>query len=279
MVLPALVLALWVIVYPLDDIVRMATHAVNQFAIVHGFVGAENFRRLIADPIFIASLLRTLLWTAVVVLTTTLVAFPVALILDDDFAGRDLARIIVMLPWAVSVAMTAIVWRWALNGQFGMVNAMLFRLGLLHQPFEWLGTASTAMPIAMAIGVVVSLPFTVTIFLGGLSSLPPDIYEAALLDGARPLDSLRYLTLPLMRPFLNMSVVLNAIYTFNSFSIIWVLTQGEPANSTDIAVTYLYKLAFRYGRMGQASALSLIMLAILLIFTFAYLSLAINRPG
>ena len=169
MVLPALVLALWVIVYPLDDIVRMATHAVNQFAIVHGFVGAENFRRLIADPIFIASLLRTLLWTAVVVLTTTLVAFPVALILDDDFAGRDLARIIVMLPWAVSVAMTAIVWRWALNGQFGMVNAMLFRLGLLHQPFEWLGTASTAMPIAMAIGVVVSLPFTVTIFLGGRS--------------------------------------------------------------------------------------------------------------
>ena len=153
MVLPALAVVLWVIAYPLDDTVQMATHAVNRFARMQGFIGLGNFQRLLDDAIFIGSLFRSLLWTVCVVLATTVIALPVALILDDDFTGRGLARVIIMLPWAVSVAMTAIVWRWALDGQFGMVNAVLFHLGLLHQPVEWLATASSSLPIAMAIGV------------------------------------------------------------------------------------------------------------------------------
>lgn len=273
MIAPAVALTLWVIAYPLADVAVMATHAVNRFAQVKQFTGIANLVEVVNDTIFQASLWRTVLWTVVVVGATTILAFPISLILSDDFAGRTLARLIIMLPWATSVAMTAIVWRWALNGQFGMVNAMLFRLGLLSQPVEWLATASRSLPLAMVIGVVVSLPFTVTIFLGGIASLPGEIYEAAKLDGAGALAATRYLTLPLMTPFINMSIVLNTIYTFNSFAIIWVLTEGEPANSTDLAVTYLYKLAFRYGRLGDAAVVSLLMLAVLLVFTTIYMSL------
>ena len=277
MVAPALVLTLWVVGYPVVEIVDMASHTVNRFAQIGHFVGWRNFLELPDDPIFLASLWRTLLWTVLVVGVTTGIAFPIALILDDDFGGRGLARVIVMLPWAVSVAMTAIVWRWALNGQFGLVNAMLFRIGLLHTPIEWLATADRAFPIAMAIGVVVSLPFTVTIFLGGLSSLPGEIFEAAKLDGASALARTRFLTLPLMAPFINLSIILNVIYTFNSFSIIWVLTQGEPANSTDILVTYLYKLGFRYGKLAEAAAMTIIMLAVLLAFSLLYGSMTARR--
>ena len=117
---------------------------------------------------------------------------------------------------------------------------------------------------------MVSIPFTVTVLLGGLSALPEDIYEAARIDGATAGQRFRHLTLPLLRPFINIALVLNIIYVFNSFPIIWVMTQGDPANSTDILVTWLYKLAFRYGRLDLAAALSLVMFLILLAFTIAY---------
>ena len=118
-----------------------------------------------------------------------------------------------------------------------------------------------------------SIPFTTTILLGGMSSIPGDLYEAASLDGARPWHSFWFLTMPLLRPFINIAVVLNVIHVFNSFPIIWVMTQGGPDNSTHILITYLYELSFRLGRPGQASAVSLVMLAIVLCFTIIYLRL------
>ena len=267
---PSLVLALFIIGYPVVDLIRTASHEVNRFGQLRDFIGPAHFTSLFADPLFWASLWRTLIWTAGVVLGTIALSVPVAMILNEDFAGRGLARVIVMLPWAISLTMTAIVWRWTLNGQAGMLNATLFQLGAIDRPIEWLATADTAFPAEIAIGILVSIPFTTTVFLGGLSSVPEDIYEAARIDGATGWQRFRYLTLPLLRPFINIALVLNIIYVFNSFPIIWVLTQGGPANSTDILVTYLYKLAFRFGRLGEASAVSLVMFAVLLAFTIVY---------
>jgi multiple sugar transport system permease protein len=276
MILPSIALALWIIGYPIWDVARSSVHAVNRFGQLREFVGLANFQALFADPIFQASFRRTIVWTLGVVGGTILLSVPIALILDDDFHGKALARVIVMLPWAISLTMTAVVWRWTLNGQYGMLNAVLFELGLLDRPVEWLATAETAFPIEIGIGILVSIPFTVTVFLGGLSSLPGEIYEAARIDGATAWQRFRHLTLPLLRPFINIAIVLNIIYVFNSFPIIWVLTQGDPANSTDILVTYLYKLAFRYGRIDTAAAMSLVMFAALLAFTIVYAWLAMR---
>jgi multiple sugar transport system permease protein len=270
LILPSLVLAFWIIGYPVYDVANTSLHVVNRFGQVKDFAGLANFRSLFADPLFLPCLWRTLVWTLTVVGGTVLLSVPIAMILNDDFYGRGLARIVIMLPWAVSLTMSAIVWRWTLNGQFGMLNATLFELGLLHTPVEWLASAETAFPAEIAVGIVVSIPFTTTVLLGGLSSLPEDIYEAARIDGATGRQRFRHLTLPLLRPFINIAIVLNIIYVFNSFPIIWVMTQGDPANSTDILVTWLYKLAFRYGRLDVAGALSLVMFLILLAFTIAY---------
>jgi multiple sugar transport system permease protein len=277
LIAPSLLLAAFIIGYPMIDLVTLATHQVNRFGQLRGFVGWRNFGEVLGDPLFMSSLWRTLEWTAGVVSGTVLISAPVALILNQSFPGRGLARALVMLPWTVSLAMTAIVWRWALNGQSGLVNVTLADLGLIGQPVVWLADASTAFPLEIAIGILVSIPFAVTIFLGGLSSIPRDIYEAASIDGAGPGAQFRTLTLPLMRPYLNIVLVLNVIYVFNSFPIIWILTEGGPANSTDILITYLYKLAFVFGRMGDAAAVSLIMFAILLAFTLLYLKLVPDR--
>ncbi len=277
LILPSFLLAAAVILWPLREIVSLSLHDVNRFGILRGFVGIEHFRALFADPDFIAALWRTLVWTAAVVVGTLVCSVPIALILNEDFYGRGLARILIMLPWAVSLTMMAVVWRWALSGESGMLNSALRDVGVLHTNVQWLAQASTAFPMQILIGILVSIPFTVTIFLGGLSSVPTDLYDAAAIEGAGPWDQFRTITLPLLRPFINIAFVLNTIYVFNSFPIIWATTQGGPANSTDILVTYLYKLGFRLGRLGDAAAVSLIMFAILIVFTLIYVRLAMRE--
>ena len=273
MILPSLVLAVLIIGYPILDLAWTSTQEVSRFGKLTGFIGWENFAEVFADPLFYESLWRTAMWTAAVVTGTLVISMPVAMILNDDFYGRGLARVIIMLPWAISLTMTAVVWRWALNGRSGLLNATLMQAGIVDQPVEWLATATMAFTVEIMVGILVSIPFTATILLGGLSSMPQDAYEAAVVDGANGWHQFRYITLPLMKPFINIAIVLNVIYVFNSLPIIWVMTEGGPANGTDILVTYLYKLAFRFGQLGKASAISLIMFGVLLIFTLLYVVL------
>jgi multiple sugar transport system permease protein len=275
--LPSLLLAAVVIFWPVWDLIQISTHAVNRFGQLREYNDFANFWALVEDPDFLAALLRTGLWTVLVVGGALLVSIPVAMILNSDFYGRSVARVIIMLPWAVSLTMTAIVWRWALQGESGMLNSALRGLGIIDQNIQWLASADTAFPMQVLIGILVTVPFTTTIFLGGLSSIPDDLYEASALEGATPVQQFTHITFPLLKPFVNIAIVLNTIYVFNSFPIIWVMTQGGPANSTDILVTHLYKLAFRIGKLGEASAVSLVMLAILLIFTFIYVRLAMRE--
>lgn len=275
--LPSLLLAAVVIFWPVWDLIQIATHDVSRFGQLRGYNDFANFTELAGDPDFIAALWRTGLWTVAVVGGALALSLPVAIILNTDFYGRGLARVVVMLPWAVSLTMTAVVWRWALNGESGMLNSALRDLGLIDQNIQWLAQATTAFPMQVLIGILVTVPFTTTIFLGGLSSIPDDLYEAAALEGATPLQQFREITFPLLKPFINIAIVLNTIYVFNSFPIIWVMTQGGPANRTDILVTHLYKLAFRIGKLGEASAVSLVMFAILLVFTMIYVRLAMRE--
>ncbi|TGQ43888.1 sugar ABC transporter permease [Mesorhizobium sp. M00.F.Ca.ET.216.01.1.1] len=275
--LPSLFLAAVVIFWPVWDLIQISTHDVNRFGQLRDFNGFANYYAFLADPDFLAALWRTALWTVLVVCGALLLSVPVALILNTDFYGRGIARVIIMLPWAVSLTMTAVVWRWALNGESGMLNSALMAVGVIDQNIQWLSRAGTAFPMQVLIGILVTVPFTTTIFLGGLSSIPDDLYEAAALEGATPLQQFSEITFPLLKPFINIAIVLNTIYVFNSFPIIWVMTQGGPANSTDILVTHLYKLAFRIGKLGEASAVSLLMFAILLIFTMIYVRLAMRE--
>ncbi|WP_421925264.1 carbohydrate ABC transporter permease [Neoaquamicrobium sediminum] len=277
LILPGFLLAAFIILWPLFQLGTISVNDVNRFGQLRGFNEFANYMAVFRDPDFLGALWRTFIWTGGIVIGALVISVPVAMILNEDFYGRSMARVIIMLPWAVSLTMTAIVWRWALSGESGMLNSGLRNLGLIDQNIQWLARASTAFPVQIMIGILVTIPFTVTIFLGGLSSISDDLYEAAKLEGASRWQTFREITLPLMRPFLNIAIVLNMINVFNSFPIIWATTQGGPANSTDILVTYLYKLGFRFGKLGEASALSLMMFALLLAFTVVYVSLAMRK--
>jgi multiple sugar transport system permease protein len=267
---PSFLLAFVIIAYPIIDLIRLSFNDVGTFGEMQGFVGLLNYQDVFGDELFWDVLLRTLYWTLFVVLGTVGLSIPIALALNEDFYGKGIARTIIMLPWAISLAMTAVIWKWLLNPDYGMLNHFLKSIGLINENIGWLADASTAFPMQILIGILVSIPFTISILMGGLTSIPSDIYEAAYLDGSSYLQRLKTLTLPLLRPFINIAIVLNVIYVFNSFPIIWILTEGGPSNSTDILPTYLYKMAFQYGEIGLASALSVIMLIILLSFTIVY---------
>ncbi len=278
--LPGLLLAMFIIAYPLWRVLALSVADVSRFGKVRGFVGLENYTNILTDYEFLACVVRSLVWTAGVVGGTIFISIPVAIILARDFYGRGLARVIVMLPWAVSLTMMAIIWRWILNGEFGMLNHSLRGLGALDNNVVWLAEAATAFPLQIMIGVLVSVPFATTILLGGLSSVPDDLYEAAAIEGASDWRQHLTLTLPLLRPFIKIAIVLNVIYVFNSFPIIWVTTQGGPGNGTDILVTYLYKLAFRFGKMGDAAVVSLAMFILLMGLTWLYVKLTTkNEPA
>jgi len=273
MILPSLLLTAVIIGFPIVVLGWTSFHRVSKFGQLLSFNGLANYLEVLADPVFLSSLERTLVWTIGVTVPTIVCSLPLALMLNDNFVGRGLARAIVLLPWSVSLTMTAVAWRWALNGRAGLFNATLMELGLMHEPIEWLGTATMAFPIEILIGILVSIPFTTTMLLGGLASIPRSLHEAGRMDGGSAWQLFRHITLPLLRPFVNIAVVLNVIYVFNSFPIIWVMTEGGPANGTDILVTYLYKLAFRFGQLGKASVISLLMFVALLGFTALYVSL------
>jgi multiple sugar transport system permease protein len=267
--------------WPLLQLVNTSTHDVSKFFQLGDFVRLANYQALFTDPNFRSALGRTGIWTVGVVTGTLLTSFPVALVLNAPFYGQGLARTIILLPWAVSLTIMAVVWRWALNGESGLLNKVLLDLHLTSEPVQWLAQSGTSFPVAMLIGVLVSVPFTVTVLLGGLSSLPREVYEAATVEGAGPWKLLTRITLPMMVPFISVAVVLNVIYVFNSFPILWVLTAGGPANSTDVLVTYLYKTtsAKFFGEPAKGAALGLLMLGLLLIFSLIYARLVPEEVG
>jgi multiple sugar transport system permease protein len=269
-ILPTLVLVGLIVFYPIVETALMSFSDVNSLAQREEFNGLANYRALFTNPVFIRVLLQTTVWTVAVVGVTTLIAMPVALALNLKFPGRRIARSILIVPWAASLMINAIIWRWILDGQYSIINGTLMSLHLIDEPIIWLGTEETAWVAIITVGILVSVPFTAFSLLAGLQSVPEELYEAALVDGAGFWTSFFHVTLPLMRPVLVVTTLLNVIYVFNSFPIPWVLTQGAPAYHTDILVTYLYKRAFTEGQFGPAAAMAMLTFLLLLVFSIVF---------
>lgn len=269
-ILPTLILVGVIVIYPIIEIVLMSFSDVNAIAQRGDLIGFTNYEILLNDPIFSSVIIQTLAWTVIVVGVTTLISLPVALALNLRFPGRRITRALLIVPWAASLMINAIIWRWILDGQYSIINATLLNLGLISQPIIWLGTEVVIWICLLTVGILVSIPFTSFAILSGLQSIPGELYEAARVDGAGFFYTLRRVTVPLLKPTLTVTTVLNVIYVFNSFPIIWVLTEGGPAYRTDILITFLYKKAFREGQSGPAAAIAVLTVVALLIFTLGF---------
>jgi multiple sugar transport system permease protein len=277
LVLPSFLVLVALIGYPVVNTFVSAFSRVSPVGNIVSFGTLANYRQLAEDPNLPQVLRQTAIYTLVSVGITTVVSFVLALVLNQRFPGRTLAKALLLLSWAAPLSVIAILWRWIFHGQLGAFNYVLSQFGLIDEYRVWLGEPSTAMMAAIYVEVWSSIPFVTITLLAGLQSVPRDIYDAAKVDGADQVREFFDMTLPLMKPVTFIATLLSVIYAFNSFTIIWIFTKGGPAFRTDIIVTYLYKLAFINLDFGAASALATVTFAILIIFSVTYSRVYLGR--
>ena len=274
---PSVILMGIFILVPILSVFQMSLSDVSKAGKIKGFNGLGNFIKVVKGSAFGLVLQNTLVWTIAVVVLSTVLGFVLALILNNQFRGRKIARAIVVFPWATTLVIQASVWNFIINTDYGTLNTLLIKLGIIDHAVNWTPTPEAYFAWEIACGIFVTIPFVTFCVLSGLQSIDTSYYEAATVDGANYWQKLFKITLPLVKSSLTVSTVLNIIYVFNSFPIIWTMTKGDPANHTDTLVTYLYKLAFYNGRQGEAAAVSVIGFLILLVCASVYMIYTLRK--
>lgn len=268
---PSIILMSIFIIIPIFFVFRMSVSKITKAGLIKGFIGFENFEKVLTSAKFALVLKNTVVWTIFVVILSTVLGFILALLLNNEFKGRKIARAIVVFPWATTLVIQASVWKFILDVDYGALNTLLKSLGIISTNINWTPTPEAYFAWEIACGIFVTIPFVCFTSLSGLQSIDASLYEAATVDGANYWQQLFQITVPLVKPSLTVATVLNIIYVFNSFPIVWTITKGDPANRTDTLVTYLYKLAFYNGKQGEAAAVSVIGFTILLVCASIYM--------
>ncbi|MEU9080469.1 sugar ABC transporter permease [Kitasatospora sp. NPDC048538] len=266
---PAVLLILVVVVWPVVEMVRTSLRRIDTSGTDHGPAGLVKYRKLFADPRLPDVLLWTAVWTVVVVGLTMLLSLGLAQLFNQRFPGRRITRWALIAPWAASVLMTAIGFRWMLDQVAGVLNRLLLDLGLIDHARAWTGDAAQAKPWLVLVAVFVSLPFTTYTLLAGLQTVPNEVYEAARVDGASPWQTYRKVTLPLVRPAFLVALVVNLINVFNSFPVIWGMTQGGP--NTDTATTTVFMYMLRGYDVAESAAMSVVNFAAVVVLVLLFL--------
>ena len=270
-ILPSVILMAIFIIVPIGFVFRMAFSQVTKAGLIRGFAGFDNFSKVLGSSKFTMVLKNTVIWTVLVVVLSTVLGFILALLLNNQFKGRKVARAIVVFPWATTLVIQASAWKFIINTDYGALNTLLKSLGIIQTNINWTPTPGAFFAWEIACGIFVTIPFVCFTALSGLQSIDNTLYEAATVDGSSYWQKLFHITLPLVKPSLTVATVLNIIYVFNSFPIVWTITKGDPASRTDTLVTYLYKLAFYNGKQGEAAAVSVIGFLILLVCASCYM--------
>ena len=235
------------------------------------WVGTDNYRELLHDAAFHSALLHTVLYIAGYLPLAVGGGLAIALLLHQRLRGVGWIRTIYFLPVVTSWVVVALVWKWLLNPQFGIVNTLLGYVGI--QGPGWWTDPNWALPSIILASAWKDIGFAMVIFLAGLQGIPEEYYEAASIDGAGRWRRFRDVTLPLLAPTTFFVITISLINNFQVFDQVWVMTQGGPAGSSSVVVEQIVKNAFSYGRMGYASAMSWVLFAIILLFTAAQVRL------
>lgn len=273
MLAPTVLIVLAVVAYPFVYNVVLSFSNMNLYHIRDWeLTGLGQYRAVFAEPNFWKILWKTLLWTVVNVFFHVAIGVFLAVMLHQKFIkGKPAWRTLLILPWALPQYITALTWRGMFNYEYGAVNLFLGKfLGL--SPIEWLTSPTEAFMAAIITNVWLGFPFMMVVALGGLQSIPEELYEAADVDGASAWSKFWNITLPMLRPVLIPAITLGTVWTFNNINVVWLVSNGgEPSDQTHILVSYVYKAAFAMYRFGWAAALSLVIFAILFLFTQVFL--------
>ncbi|TNC48618.1 sugar ABC transporter permease [Rubellimicrobium rubrum] len=236
------------------------------------WVGLENYQDLWGDPQFWRAFRNTLVWTGASVALQFALGLGLALLLNTQFHGKRIVQALVFLPWAVPTFLTALTFSWLFNPVIGPVPHWLYALGFIEEPYNILGNPDTALWGPILANVWYGVPFFAITLLAALSAIPGELYEAAEIDGASAWQKFTKITVPFLAPMIAITVMLRAIWIANFADLIFVMTGGGPANSTQILSSYIFTTAFRRLDFGHASAIAVVMLVLLMIYAAVLLA-------
>ena len=227
------------------------------------YIGAKNFTFLLQDPLFWKAVRNTCLYTIGAVLIQVPIALGLALLLNQDLKGRWLARSLALVPWAMPSVIVGIMWKLFFQPQAGILNEILRRFHIPGETTDWLSSFTWALPAVILVGVWAGMPQTTVALLAGLQSIQDELHEAAAVDGATAWQRFRTITLPQLKPVIIAITTLDFIWNFNSFGLVYVLTDGGPAGKTQLPMLFGYSQAFEYGQFGYAAALGCAMVIVI----------------
>lgn len=272
-VAPALALLAVMLIYPVVYNVWTSLYDVTVGNFVRGgapFVGLQNYRTVIASDVFQNALWVSIVFTVGSLLFQFTIGFALALFFNRPFPGNGLLRALMLLGWMLPLLITGSLFRWMLDGDYGLINLALTSLGILDRGVFWLTEPSTALAGVILANVWVGIPFNMALLLAGLKGIPESLYEAASVDGAGAWGKFLHITLPMMRPVSLTVLLLGVVYTFKVFDLIFVMTAGGPVNATTVLTILVYDLTFEFFRFGEGAAAANLLLLVPLILAFFY---------
>ncbi|MDX0539454.1 ABC transporter permease subunit [Sinorhizobium medicae] len=279
LMLPLLVVMTAVIGWPLIDTVRLSFTDAKLIGTEGGFVGADNYARMLTGSNFQRALITTTWFAVISVAAEMVLGVLAALLLNQKFRGRTVLRALMILPWALPTVVNATLWRLIYNPEYGALNAGLTQIGILDSYRSWLGEPGTALAALIVADCWKNFPLVALIALAALQAVPRDINAASIVDGAGPFNRFRFVILPYLAGPLLVALVLRTIEAFKVFDIIWVMTRGGPANSTRTLSILVYQEAFSFQRAGSGASLALIVTLLVTILAVAYAALLRKAAG
>lgn len=279
LLLPALAIVIAVVFVPILNAVSLSLQNYDLRRPKQiGFIGLQNYANLLKDKQFWGSLQRTGLWVLFGVGFQFVFGFALALLLNQKFFGRGLARSVSLIPWVTPGVLIALMWRWLLDGNYGVLNDLLQRLNLIDSNIAFLANRSMALPSVILTIVWQGIPFFALMLLAGLQGISHELYEAAEIDGARGSQKLFYITIPSLKNTIFVTLMLRVIWVANSVDVIFNMTEGGPAYATQTLSIYIYLKANTLN-MGYASAIAIVMTVLLMIVSIPYLRSMFRNQG
>ena len=270
LLLPTLVLLGLFIAYPFAKGVELSVTD-TKVGVAGSFVGLSNFAALANDSIFRTAVWNTCVYTVVTTVFKLALGLWLALLLNRHFKGKAITRAFILLPFIIPTVLSTFAWKWMFDPTFSVINWTLFRLGLIHGRINWLGEPGLALISVMIVNIWRGVPFYAISLLAGLQTISPELHEAAAIDGARAWHRFWHVTWPLLLPVTMVVVLFSVIQTFSDFQLVYVLTGGGPANSTQLFATYAYQIGVGTGLLSQGAAISLAMFPVLLLVVIVQL--------
>ena len=264
LLVPTIVLLTAFIAYPfVRGIMLSVTN--SRVGVSGDFVGLANFYKIWHDSIFRTAVYNTFLYTGVTTVFKLALGLWLALLLNRVFKGKALVRAFILLPFIIPTVLSTFAWKWMFDPTFSVINWVLFQLGVIKQRINWLGDPDLAMISIIIVNIWRGVPFFAISLLAGLQTISPELDEAAAIDGAKPWHRFWYITWPLLLPVTMVVVLFSVIQTFADFQIVYVMTNGGPANATHLFATYAYQLGVGTGLLSEGAAISLAMFPVLFI--------------